>query len=191
MGCGKALLGRPIHRQPGHAGSAIGMAQHVFRIRKQAEQLEKDRHIQNSETEVEQIGSAFRDLVDGVLRSGYARLDENLMRKLRVTARRVVLLANDKAEGSLDTIRQHQMRKSTTIMRQLDALSESLKQTFQTDFNNPVAEDAIKDLSARKSRQALTAGADPNRRTEIILNADVIEDYIMSRMVGYVDEDFM
>ncbi|RYP67880.1 hypothetical protein DL771_006988 [Monosporascus sp. 5C6A] len=268
-------------------------AQHVFRIRKQAEQLEKDRHIQNLETEIEQIGSAFRDLVDAVLQSEYARLDENLMRKLWATARRVVLLANDKAEGSLDTARPEEPKEPTLaesiensnatgavpsiadtsvlgahvhdrhayddsntlgadigglpsrvqldgtngrlsniiiqatlrygytiLLGQLDALNESLKQTFRstlryfsreqalfniewllgpgnwflpklasTDFTNPGAEDAIKDLSARKSRQALNPGADPNRRTEIILNANEIEDYIMSRMVGYVDED--
>ncbi|RYP00410.1 hypothetical protein DL763_000876 [Monosporascus cannonballus] len=187
-------------------------AQHAFRIRKQAKRIEKDRRIQNLEAEVEQIGSAFRDLVDAILQSEYARLDENLLWELRATARQVVILANDEAEGSLNTTDMGGLPSKVQFGRTNGGFSNRVIQATLrygytillgrfgvlilpkiagTDFKNPVAEDAIKNLSARESHKTLNPSTDPNRRTEIILNANEIEDYIMSRIVGYVDEDVM
>lgn len=70
-------------------------AQHVFRIRKQAEQQEKDRHIQKLENEIEQMGSIFFSLADAITRSEHAQRDANLMQTLRNSMRRIVRMAED------------------------------------------------------------------------------------------------
>ncbi|KAK7754827.1 hypothetical protein SLS62_003141 [Diatrype stigma] len=72
-------------------------AQHVFRIRKQAEQQEKDRHIQKLENEIEQMGCIFFSLADAITRSEHAQRDANLMQTLRNSMRRVVRMADDDA----------------------------------------------------------------------------------------------
>lgn len=124
-------------------------AQHVFRIRKQAEQREKDQHIQKLESEIEEMGSVFFDLADAITRSEHAQADAQLMQTLRNSMKRVVRLGNDSVEHESDSDPCQTSSKDPVPVEPVEVPSAVNTPPLEVQVYDPRANDDLGMLGSR------------------------------------------
>jgi hypothetical protein len=79
------------------------LAQHAFRVRRQAAHAALERQIERQESTMKQMASIFLRFSDDMMQSEFAKLDADLMQKLQQSMKHIVTLVKDMDDGDNDS----------------------------------------------------------------------------------------